>query len=101
MSRATARIARCPHSLDLLCFNLEWEGHCSACPSEVPAGHKRSLWTQPPRVTLPPMLRDVTALSDPDVVAVRLDIVEQLLEAGRELGVANSALVQPYGHHLG
>ena len=48
----------------------------------------------------PPVLGDITALGHPDLIAVRLDVVEKLLQSGSELGVANCPLVQSHTHHL-
>ena len=46
------------------------------------------------------MLRDIAPFCDPNIIAMRLNVVEQLLQAWRKLCVADCALVKPNRHHL-
>lgn len=53
------------------------------------------------RVVLVPVLRDVLALADPDLVPFALEVVEELGESRGAPGAADQAAVEADRHHLG
>lgn len=53
------------------------------------------------RVVLVPVLRDVLALADPDLVPLALEVVEELGESRGAPGAADQAAVEADRHHLG
>ena len=55
--------------------------------------HNYSLRHEPTRIVLPPVLGNVASLGHPDLIPMGLDVVQQLLQSRRELGVPDGALV--------